>query len=398
MRFVPVVAERLFDADVCGDPYPLYRELFADGPVVPSAVGWLVGGYDAVNTVLRDSRFGHPVVEARPDETREERIDRRLFIKQNPPEHTYLRGLVGKAFTPRTVAALRPSIEQMVDDLLDALPAHGTVDLLASFAAPLPVAVISEMLGIPDADRAAFRQWSEDMVLPDGPAGEQPEAQARWREGCRQFADYLTALVDERRARPGEDLVSKLVEVADADDRFGLDDLLATCQLLLFAGHETTVNLLANGVLALLRNPSELALLRAEPALIGSAVEELLRYDGPVHLTARTALEPVDLAGQSIDSGDFVIVLLGAANRDPARFADPDRLDLRRERNQHVGFGVGVHFCLGAPLARLEAQIALPALLARAPSLSLACDEGELTWRHSLMLRGLDALPVEVGG
>ena len=397
---MPVVAERLFDADVCGNPYPLYRELLAEGPVVPSGLGWLVGGYDAVNTVLRDARFGHAVVEPEPDETREQRIDRRLFIKQNPPEHTYLRGLVSKAFTPRTVAALRPSIEQMVDDLLDAMPARGTVDLLASFAAPLPVAVISEMLGIPHVDRALFRQWSEDMVLPDGPAGQQPEVQARWREGCRQFADYLTALVAERRRRSGEDLVSKLVEVADADERFGLDDLLATCQLLLFAGHETTVNLLANGVLALLRNPAELALLRgsSEPALVASAVEELLRYDGPVHLTARTALEPVSLAGQSIDEGDFVIVLLGAANRDPARFADPDRLDLRRERNQHVGFGVGIHFCLGAPLARLEAQIALPALLARAPGLALACADEDLTWRHSLMLRGLDALPVDFGG
>lgn len=402
MLAVPVAADRLFDADVCGDPYPLYRELLADGPVVRGPSGWLVGGYDAVTTVLRDARFGHEVRPPREGETREERIARRIFITQNPPEHTYLRGLVSKAFTPRTVAALRPSIAEMVDDLLDHMPGGDTpVDLLAAFAAPLPVAVISEMLGIPEPDRPAFRQWSEDLVLPDGPVGQEPERQQRWRDAGRHFADYLTELVADRRRSPGEDLVSKLVEASDGDPRFGLDDLLATCQLLLFAGHETTVNLLANGVLALLRNPGELALLRAErddPRLVASAVEEFLRYDGPVHLTARTAVSTVELGGQTIAEGDYVIVLLGAANRDPARFADPDRLDLLRERNQHVGFGVGIHYCLGAPLARLEAQIALPELLERAPGLALACDDADLTWRHSLMLRGLDALPVTLGG
>jgi cytochrome P450 len=400
MRCVPVAAAaaRLFDPDVCGDPYPLYRELFADGPVVPSPHGWLVGGYDAVTAVLRDNRFGHAAPEPPADETREQRIDRRLFIKQNPPEHTYLRGLVSKAFTPKTVAGLRPSIEAMVDGLLDAMPRHEPVDLIGSFAAPLPVAVISEMLGVPEADRPAFRQWSEDMVLPEGAAGEDPAAQARWRNGCRQFADYLTALVDERRKHPGDDLVSRLVAVADEDPRFTLDDLLATGQLLLFAGHETTVNLLANGVLALLCHTAQLDRLRADPdGLIASAVEELLRYDGPVHLTARTALEDVDLAGRPIARGEVVIVLLGAANRDPSRYPDPDTLDLTRERNQHVGFGVGIHFCLGAPLARLEAQIALPALLRHAPKLQLAADPADLTWRHSLMLRGLDRLPVVLG-
>jgi cytochrome P450 len=383
-------AVRLFDADVCGDPYPLYADLRAEGPVVPSPHGWLATTYDAVNAVLRDSRFGHAEAAPPPHETREQAVNRRLFIKQNPPEHTYLRGLVGKAFTPRTIAALRPAVEGMVDDLLTALPAHGSADLIAQFCAPLPVAVISEMLGIPTADRADFRRWSEDMVLPEGDVP--PEAHRRWEEGCRQFADYLTALAAERRARPGDDLVSRLVEVADQDPRFTDIDLLATCQLLLFAGHETTVNLLANGVLALLRHPSELDRLRADPSLVGSAVEELLRYDGPVHLTARHALEPLELCGQDIFEGDFLVLLLGSANRDPARFEEPDRLDLGRERNAHLGFGVGVHFCLGAPLARMEAQVALPALLDRLPGLSLT--DAPRTWRHSLMLRGLNALEV----
>jgi cytochrome P450 len=384
-------AVRLFDADVCGDPYPLYADLRAEGPMVPSPHGWLVSSYEAVSAVLRDNRFGHAEAGGPAgDETREQAVNRRLFIKQNPPTHTYLRGLVGKAFTPKTVAALKPSVERLVADLLDALPRHGTADLIAQFCAPLPVAVISEMLGIPVADRADFRRWSEDMVLPEGdvPA----EAHRRWEEGCRQFGDYLTALAAERRARPGHDLVSRLVEVADQDPRFTDIDLLATCQLLLFAGHETTVNLLANGVLALLRHPSELQRLRTDASLIGSAVEELLRYDGPVHLTARHALERVELCGQHIDEGELLVLLLGAANRDPARFDDPDRLDLGRERNAHLGFGVGIHFCLGAPLARMEAQVALPALLARLPGLSLG--DAPLTWRHSLMLRGLNALEV----
>jgi cytochrome P450 len=382
---------QLFTPGACGDPYPLYAELLAAGPVHPSEMGWLVAGYDAVTRVLRDPRFGHAEVAPAVGETREERIRRRLFITQNPPEHTYLRGLVGKAFTPRTVAALRPSIEGMVADLLDRL-APG--DLVDQFAAPLPVAVISEMLGIPLADRPRFRAWSEEMVLPEGEAGRTPEAQARWTEACRRFADYLTDLAAERTARPGEDLVSKLVEVAAGDDRFTHDDLLATCQLLLFAGHETTVNLLANGALALLRHPDQAARLRDDPGLAAPAVEELLRYDGPVHLTARVAMESVELAGSKISAGDAVIVLLGAANRDPARFHHPDRLDLGREKNAHHGFGAGIHFCLGAPLARLEAQIALPALLARFPTLALAAEPTALTWRHSLMLRGMHALPV----
>ena len=378
---MPVAADRLFDADVCGDPYPLYRELFADAPVVPSERGWLVGGYHQATAVLRDPRFGHDTPPATADVGREDRISRLVFIRQNPPEHTRLRGLVSKAFTPRSVAALRPAIEALVDDLLLDLPAEA--DLIAHFAAPLPVAVISEMLGIPVEDRAAFRAWSEDMVVPDGPEGETPEWQARWREASRHFLDYLTELIDHRRRQPQDDMVSRLVATG-----IGEDDLLATCQLLLFAGHETTVNLIANGVLALLRNPDQLDRLRRQPELIDSAVEELLRYDGPVHLTARTALEPVDFA----EAGDYVIVVLGAANRDPARFDDPDRLDIGRERNQHLGFGAGIHYCLGAPLARLEAQIALPRLLQK----DLALTGEELTWRHSLMLRGLNSLPVAV--
>ncbi len=390
------VSERLFSLTGCQDPYPIYAELL-DGPAMRrDGDGWLAVHYDAVLACLRDGRFGHEEEPEPAGETLAARVLRTMFIKRNPPDHSFLRGLVAKSFTPKTVRDLRPATEAIVDRLLDALhhndgDSGGRVDLLVEFASALPIAVIADMFGVPESDRPDFRRWSEDMVRPEGQVDENIEARAT--AAGEAFGAYLFELVAERRRRPGTDLVSTLVAASDADPRFDPADVIASCQLLLFAGHETTVNLIANAMLALFRHPDERRSLAREPALIGPAVEEFLRYDGPVHLSARVALEPVELAGVTVEAGTMVTTLLGAANRDPRRFDEPGRLDLRRSPNPHVGFGFGIHFCLGAALARMEAQIAIPALLARFPTLQLGADPP--AWRHSLMLRGMTALPVE---
>lgn len=386
-------AEGLFTRAGVSDPFPYYAELL-DAPQLPfGPEGALLPWYDEAAALLRDPRFGHPEGSLPEDATELARLQSRMFILRNPPDHTRLRRMVNRAFTPRTVRELRPAITETVERLLDDVPACGPVDLIDRLAAPLPVSVIADMLGIPTSDREAFRRWSEDLVEP---VDHDPVAMQRAARSGAAFADYLRQLIARRRSAPGSDLVSGLVQGGDDDPEVTDEDLVATCQLLLFAGHETTVNLIGNGILALLRHPDQVDRLRDDPHLARSAVEELLRYDGPVHLTARVALEPATVAGVELAPGDKVTVLLGAANRDPRRFDDPDGLDITREDNQHLGFGMGIHFCLGAPLARLEAQIAIPALLQRFPRLALP-DEPELMWRPSLMLRGLTALPVTTG-
>jgi len=369
----------------------VYRDLLAGPALCADGDSWLASHHDAVTAILRDDRLGHAQAAEPPDESLPDCVQRTMFIVRNPPEHTHLRGLVARSFTPRTVRELRPAVEALTEQLLDGLQDRdGAADLIADFAALLPVTVIADMFAVPEADRADFRRWSEDLVVPDGSA--KATQLDRRALAAQAFAGFLTSLVEHRRRRPGPDLVSMLVAASDADAAFAQSDVVATCQLLLFAGHETTVNLFGNGILALLRHPTELQRLAAGNVSAQATVEELLRYDGPVHLTARTVLAPVTIGGVDLEPGSYVTVLLGAANRDPRRFEHPDRLDLARPNNQHVAFGSGIHFCLGATLARMEAHIALPALLARFPDLTLASDQ--LTWRHSLMLRGLTALPV----
>ena len=380
----------LFSWAGCQDPFRHYADLLAGPPVVAAGDVLLASHHEAVLDLLRDPRFGHAQPPAPADETLSAYVARTMFIRRNPPEHTHLRGLVARAFTPRRVRDLRPSTEAVVDRLLDDLTGAGTVDLIEAFAAPLPVTVIADLLCIPESDRAAFRGWSEQMVLPEGDLD--PAQLARADSAAAAFCDYLVGLVDERRRHPGDDLVSDLVGASDADPEFGERDVIATCELLLFAGHETTVNLIGNGVLSLVRDGDAMGRMATDDGVTVSGVEELLRFDGPVHLTARTALTDAVAGGVDVPEGALVIALLGAANRDPRRFARADELVLDRPNNQHVGFGFGIHFCLGAPLARMEAQLAVPALLRRFPSIALATDA--LEWRHSLMLRGLTSLPV----
>jgi cytochrome P450 len=386
------------------DPYPRYRRLREISPVVRAEDGALVvTRYADCAHVARDARFAHlpPDMLAFlgfPDWTEHPAL--RMFytslLIQNPPDHTRLRRLVSGAFTARRVQALRPAIERMVEDLLDGL--DGTVDFVERFAFPLPVNVIGELLGVPAGDRAQFqslvRDWTQVLEILT------PEALRTADPAAATIRDYLAGLVAERRRTyaadpdaPAADLLSALVAVEEAGDQLTGEELLTTAALLFAAGFETTTNLLSNGLVALLANPAQLAALRDWPDLAQPAVEELLRFDSPVQLISRVVVDPVELGGIPIDGGERVVAYLGAGNRDPERFAEPDRLQLARVGDPPLSFGGGIHYCLGAPLARLEAQIALPALLRRFPRLALS---GTPQRRESLTIKGFVRLPVDL--
>ena len=391
----PAVEFNPFLPEFIADPYPLYHRLRIEDPVHRSPMGfWVLTRYDDVTMALRDPRFGR----AGFDELLRARFGESGFdlsmLFRDPPDHTRLRMLVSKAFTPRVVERLRPRIQQVVDGLLDAVHPARAMDVIADLAYPLPVTVICEMLGVPGGDRARFRQWSEaiarslDAIAMPG----DPEIVERGNAARRALADYFRALIAERRQAPRADLLSELIAAEEQGDRLSEPELLATCMLLFVAGHETTVNLIGNGLLALLRHPAELRRLREDPSLVESAVEELLRYDGPAQRTGRMPSVDVEIDGRTIRKGDLLLAVIGAANRDPAHFPEPDRLDLTRGDNHHLAFGWGIHFCLGASLARAEAQLAINTVLRRMPALALATSAPE--WREASALRGLRALPV----
>jgi cytochrome P450 len=374
------------------DPYAHYRELRSGGPLQRTPGGlWLSPSFAMCARILRDPRFGHGDSTLGED-AEARRLPRRVrsFLVLDPPEHTRLRRLVSRAFTARLIERLRPRVAAIVDELLGRM--HGDVDLISSLAHPLPVIVISELLGVPPEDEERFKGWSEALARGLDPDFLVPSEELKRRDRAREeFGAYFRELADRRRSSPGDDLLSGLVAI----DELSEADLIATCILLLVAGHETTVNLIANGTLALLRSPDQLAWFRDNPDAATAAVEELLRYDPPVQLSARVALEDVELAGQSIRRGEGVMLLLGAANRDPDVFADPERLDLTRwvtEAPRHLAFGQGIHFCLGAPLARIEGQVALTALVQR----GISTAPGALRYKDNLILRGLAELPVRL--
>jgi cytochrome P450 len=313
------------------------------------------------------------------------------MLNKDGDDHRRLRRLVTRAFTPRMVEQLRPRIQELADELIDRVEARGEMDVVEEFAFPLPITVIAELLGIPAADRDRFRVWSNATVTP----ALDPEELAHFSELMDEFVTYLRRLFERRREDPGDDLVSALLQAEDGGDTLSEQELFSMVSLLIIAGHETTVSLIGNVVLALLQHPDQRAALAADPATIPRAIEELLRYDGPVERAlTRWAAEDVEVGGQTIGRGDAVIVILGSADRDPARFADPDVLDLARDDVKHVAFGRGSHYCLGAPLARLEAEIALTTLLRRLPRMRLAVSEDELSWRPVPLFRSLTALPV----
>jgi cytochrome P450 len=386
------------DPEFVADPYPTYHRLRAEDPVHRSPLGfWVLTRYADVAAMLRDPRLVKEPIAAFVAARFGMAVPPGLglsMLDRDPPDHTRLRSLVSKAFTPRALEGLRPHIQHIVDGLLARVEGKGTMDLIEEFAYPLPVRVICEMLGVPVADHERFKGWGLDiargldaiMLPPDS------EVAQRSAAGRHALSGYFRELIAERRAAPRDDMLSALIAAEEAGDKLNEEELLATCILLLVAGHETTVNLIGNGTLALLRHPDQLRRLRENPGLIGSAVEELLRYDGPVQRTARIPSEDVTIGDRTIGKGEMVMPFLGAADRDPAQFPDPDRLDITRADNRHMAFGMGIHFCLGAPLARMEGQIAINALVKRMPKLALATERPE--FRQSLTLRGLRSLPV----
>ena len=391
------------DPAFIADPYPAYAALRDLGPIHYDARTdhWLVTRHADVRALLRDPRFGrtylHVATHAemgRPEEPPEHapfwHVIRNGMLDREPPDHTRLRSLVSRAFTPRTVERMRARVQAVVDGLIDDALALGEFDLIAAIAEPLPVTVIAELLGVPEADRHRLRPWSSDICRMYEMKLSAEGARVAV-EACVEFGDYLRDLARIRRAHPGEDLISGLVQVADQGDRLSDDELIGTCVLLLNAGHEASVNAAGNGWWALFRNPDQLARLRVEPALAPRAVEELLRFDTPLQMFERWVLEDMEICGVPVPRGSELGLLFGSANRDPAAFDRPDTLDLARDPNPHLSFGAGIHFCLGAPLARMEAQIALEAIVRRMPGLALV---EEPVWKEGYIIRGLEALQV----
>lgn len=385
------------------NPHLLYSALRADAPVskvtAPGGLGvWMVTRYEDARPALsspllsKNVEIGQKVIEAN---TEDEQV-RLMFagelsahmLNSDPPVHTRLRKLVNKVFTPRAAQRLRPRIEEITCDLLDAIEEAGSVDLMSAFAAPLPIAVICEMLGVPLLDQDKFRGWVAAQLSGD------PE---RLAQAAPALLGYLDELVQSKRANPSEDLLTDLVHASDGDDKLSAQELVSMAFLLLVAGHETTVNLIGNGVFALLRHPEQLASLRADSALLPGAIEEFLRYEGPVNTASlRFTTEPVELGGVTIPEGQLVVVAIASANRDEAQFSDGDTLDITRKTGGSLAFGHGIHYCVGAPLARLEAEIAFKRLLERFPDLRLDVDETDVRWKPGTVLRALQGLPVRV--
>jgi cytochrome P450 len=390
------------DLRFVADPYPVYAELRERAPIWyhEPTDHWLVSRFDDVNALLRDRRFGrtyhHLATNAemgRPEEPSSHgpfwHLIRNGILDMEPPDHTRVRSLVSKAFTPRVVEGLRGPIQAMMNALIDEIDG-AEFDLIRSIAEPLPVAVIGELLGVPDADRHLLRPWSADIC---GMYELNPSEQTA-RTAVRasvEFSDYLRALSRERRAAPQYDLISALAQVVENDERLTEDELIGTCVLLLNAGHEATVNVTANGWWSLYRNPDQLARLRADPTLVPRAIEELMRWDTPLQMFERWVLEDAQVCGATVPKGAELGLLFGSANRDPSVFDRPDILDISREPNPHVSFGAGVHFCLGAPLARLELEISFATMLARLPRMELLA---EPSWKPNYIIRGLEALRV----
>ena len=393
------------DPTFIANPYPVFRELRDRHPVIHDdrTSQWLITRHADVDRLLRDRRLGRTYRHIATDEEMGRaappdwhapftELNGNGMLDREPPDHTRLRRLVLKAFTPRTVEALRDRIQALVDGYIDELAGAGEVDLIGQYIEPLPVTVIADLLGIPDADRHQLRPWSRDITLmyelnpPD-------ESARKAVAASLAFSTYLREVLRERRAKPGDDLISELGRVVDDGDRLTEDELIGTCVLLLNAGHEASVNGAGNGWWTLFRHPAELARFRAEPALVATAIDELLRFDTPLALFERWVLEDIEVAGVRLPRGTELALQFASANRDPAAFERPDELDLGRIPNPHISFGAGIHYCLGAPLARLELQIAFETLLRRAPHLQLV---EAPQWKPTYVLRGLRALRVRL--
>jgi cytochrome P450 PksS len=394
----PIANVNIASSEFKADPFPFYAQLRSEAPVYRTMLPdkrnvWLVTRYNDVLTVLKDDRFGKDKINARTPPWLPGMFKplMRNMLDLDAPDHTRLRGLVHTVFTPRLIENLRQRVQNLTDELLNRVQNQGRMDLIHDYALQIPTTIIAEMLGVPVKDRLKFHRWSSAGVSSSasrfGILKAIPHIVALIR--------YIRSLVKARRVKPEDDLISALVRAEEAGDQLSEDELLAMIVLLLVAGHETTVNLIGNGTLALLENLDQINRLRDNPALIKAAVEELLRYAGPLETaTERYTREDTTVAGVTVPRGELVFAVLASANRDEQQFEQADRLDLGREPNPHVAFGLGIHYCLGASLARLEGQIAIATLLRRIPNLKTAIPSNALRWRRGLVLRGLESLPV----
>jgi cytochrome P450 len=397
----------LFTPQFFADPYPLYARLREASAVqYDQRLGWMVTRYDDIRALLKGGLLSRAQFEAQRlvGLSAEVCLAARPvmdglnleMMRRDPPAHTRLRGLVNKAFTMRVVEQLRPHIQQIIDELLDAVDDAAYIDVIGDFAYPLPASVIMEMLGVPLEDRPRLKAWTTDRIAFIGSIQNSPDPlvlTTRAAQSSGAMNGYFREVIKERRVRPKGDLISLLIAVEE-DDRLTEEEIIANCSLLLSAGHETTTNLIGNGLLSLLKHPSQLRHLIREPDIVPLAVEELLRFDSPVQLAPRASMAEIRLGEVSIPAGQRVTLMLGAANRDGERFSDPDRLYIEREPNEHFAFGFDRHFCLGAHLARVEAQLAFSTLLRRYPGLAL--DGSPLQWVSNPAYRGLKALPVKL--
>jgi pimeloyl-[acyl-carrier protein] synthase len=391
-----------FTPQTLADPYPTYRRLRSADPVHwdEGARAWILTRCDDVTALLRDQRLSNDRRELFANMVAGTGIEQlyesasNSMINNDTPRHTRLRGLVSKAFTPRAVEAMTDRIRQLVDELLDAVGPRGRMEFMREFAYPLPVKVIAALMGVPLADLDQFRKWSDDqaVVAGGGPAVVGHEVLRQAMTSGREMRAYFERITAERRAHPRNDLFTAMVQAEEAGDRLSEPELYSNLTLLLIAGHETTTNLLGNGLLALLQHPDQFRKLRGDPSLVEGAVEEMLRYHGSVQFVQRVARDDVPVGGKTIRKGEHVFLCVAAAAHDPEHFPEPERFDVARTNNKHVTFGAGPHFCLGAPLARLEARIAFATLVRRLPDLRL--EGGPLRFRNNFNLRGLEALPV----
>ena len=392
--------------EVRRNPFPVYSQLQDDDPVhwSESLRSWVLTRYDdvrqvAMSDVMSPDRL-RPFYAQLKGERREILAEVMRYLSlwmvfRDPPEHTRLRRLVGTAFTPRSIEALADPVGRVVDQLLDALPRNQSVDWAQQVAMPLPAYVILDLLGIPHQSYADLKAWSDDLRAFVGSSRADPDRYNRARHGATQLAGFFREVIAARRAAPGEDFVSRMITARDEQGSLSEDELVATCMLVLFAGHETTTHLLGNSANALLDHPDQLQRLRDNPALINPAVEEFLRYDGPSNAITRVVSADHEIGGKLLRSGDRVFAMVNAANRDPRRFDNPQGLDIARQNNRHLTFGFGLHFCLGAPLARLEAQLCFAGLIRRFGKIERAA--GETEWIDSLSMRGLSRLPIQLG-
>ena len=391
----------LFGIENKRNPHPLYHRLRTEAPMWhnPTMAEVVLTRWADCEAVLRDPRWSSDPSHTEDEDLRDQinAAGVRTLLFMDPPDHTRLRRLVSKAFTPRTIEALRDHVGEIFDALMADWDGTGSFEVMSGLAYPLPVIVICELLGVPVDDRHQMEGWSSDASrMLDFSQITEDEAM-KGIIAAMNFINYFNGLFDERRAEPQDDLLTALLKVEEEGDKLTEEELRAMVLLLFVAGHETTMNLIGNGLFALLTNRDQWERLVADPSLVPSAVEECLRYDGPVHLTGRLATTDLEVAGQKFRKGEQVVTLLAAANRDPERFPDPDRFDVAREDNQHLTFSHGIHYCLGAALARLEGQVVFSRLVERYPDIELACDPDTIQYRPHFVLRGLQTLPVRLG-